>query len=167
VTPNSWRCGGSGGFYHWRQISLSNSKAHYNQHQLLGEWAGLEDRGVLLEPFEHRCGIYDQRRGIDLLIRQWGDWVSSQIFELSSGAFAYKLHAFIRSDGARKAIIMDWQLELPWPDRVEWLEDPKEGQKNSAVYTFPGKDWLDYPRKEVIIGLKEELRTPMSVKVCC
>jgi hypothetical protein len=146
---------------------LSNSKAHYNQHQLLGEWAGLEDRGVLLEPFEHRCGIYDQRRGIDLLIRQWGDWVSSQIFELSSGAFAYKLHAFIRSDGARKAIIMDWQLELPWPDRVEWLEDPKEGQKNSAVYTFPGKDWLDYPRKEVIIGLKEELRTPMSVKVCC
>jgi hypothetical protein len=139
----------------WRIVSseenpLSNSQVYYNQQRFLEEWAGLEDRGVLLEPFEHRCGIYDQRRGIDLLIRQWGEWDSNRIFELSSGAFAYTLHAFIRSDGVRRAIIMDWQLELPWPDRVEWLEDPKEGQKNSAVYNFRGKDWLDYPRKEVL-----------------
>jgi hypothetical protein len=132
---------------------VSNSKRNYNPQelqQLLTDWDALETRGVLLEPYEHRCGIDDQRRSINLLICQWGEWASNQIFELSSGAFAYILHAFIRSHGGRRAIIMDWDLELPWSDHVEWLEDPRDRKKSSAVYAFRGKDWWGFPRKEVL-----------------
>ena len=139
----------------WRIISseanlVSNSKVNYNLQQLIEDWAALESRGVPLEPFEHRCGVDDQRRGVELLVRQWGDPDSNRIFELSFGAFAYTLQAFIRSEGGRRAIIMHWYLELPWPDRVEWLQDPRDEGKSSTIYAFPGKDWWEYPRKEVL-----------------
>jgi len=127
---------------------MSHSKTSCDPQQLLVDWDALESRGVLLEPFEHRCGIDDQR--VDLFIRQWGEWASNQIFELSSGAFAYTLHAFIRSEGRRRAIIMDWDLELPWSDRVEWLEDPRDAEKSSTDYAYPGKDRWEYPRKRVL-----------------
>ena len=129
---------------------MSHSKTSWDPQQLLVDWDALESRGVLLEPFEHRCGIDDQRRRVELFIRQGGEWASNQIFELSSGAFAYTLHAFIRSDGEPRAIIMNWSLELPWPDRVEWLEDPRDGEKSSTDYAYPGKDRWEYPRKQVL-----------------
>ena len=134
-----------------RREIMSHLKTKWDPQQLLVDWAALEARGVPLEPFEHRCGVDDQRRGVDLLVRQWGDPDSNRIFELSFGAFAYTLQAFIRSDGGQRAIITHWYLELPWPDRVEWLlQDPRDEGKASTVYAFPGKDWWEYSRQEVL-----------------
>ena len=49
---------------------MSHSKTSCDPQQLLVDWDALESRGALLEPFEHRCGIDDQR--VDLFIRRWG-----------------------------------------------------------------------------------------------
>jgi hypothetical protein len=129
---------------------MSHSQTKLDPQQLLEDWAGLEARGVPLEPFEHRCGIDNQRCGVELLVRQWGNPDSNRIFELSFGAFAYTLQVFIRSEGGRRAIISHWSLELPWPDRVEGLQDPRDEDKSSTVYAFPGKDWWEYSFGEVL-----------------
>jgi hypothetical protein len=105
---------------------MSHSKTSCDPQQLLVDWDALESRGALLEPFEHRCGIDDQR--VDLFIRRWG-----MVFQIKFRTFIRGIRIYLACfhsfGGQAKAIIMDWCLELPWPDRVEWLEDPRDGEK--------------------------------------
>ncbi len=123
----------------------------YDFEELLDHWRELEAGGIPLEPMQYRAAIDRRNSGRGLVIEQHGELASNTIFEIENNSVGYILDPFILCDLPGKTIIMHWELEIPWEESLfHCLPDPTEDGPKDALYSFPGKRPLQYPREMIL-----------------
>lgn len=89
----------------------------------------------------------DRRR---LTISQYGGEVENCAFVIAGHGTGYIVTTRIVNDRGGMIALCDVALELPWADRYfTWLGQSSEIYRGEC-YRFPGKPYLDYPKKETI-----------------
>ena len=89
-----------------------------------------------------------RRPSSGLLVYQVGGVIESRAFDFHGGA-GYIIHATVTINLPQFAIA-GFGLELPWKDRIRWLEDPREIEGRAEVYVFGGNDYLEFERNQVL-----------------
>jgi len=88
-----------------------------------------------------------------LIIKQIPLPLYNMIFDLDSGASAYLLDAYLKSNLARPIRIEGVQIEPPWKgSSISLLEDDPRERANGGFYLFPGST-LAFQGSEVLNGL--------------
>jgi len=110
----------------------------------------LNDAGIpvyeeALEKMRFACYRTDRRR---VTICQCGGEQESRAFSISGRGTGYVVYVKIINDLGGMVSLCDVVLRLPWTDRyLDWLRDPG---KIIGAYRFPGVEYPDYPKTEVI-----------------
>jgi hypothetical protein len=87
----------------------------------------------------------------DVEIEQVGGVHETMVFDLEDGRAGYILDLLITNQMPRPFHCRDIEPRMSWPDsEFEWLQDPKETQRDPHNYRFPGRAALELPRDLVL-----------------
>jgi hypothetical protein len=87
----------------------------------------------------------------DVEIEQVGGVHETMVFDLEDGRAGYILDLLITNQMPRPFHCRDIEPRMSWPDsEFEWLQDPKETERDPHNYRFPGRAALELPRDLVL-----------------
>jgi hypothetical protein len=84
---------------------------------------------------------------VDLEVEQVGGVHDTMVFDLEDGHAGYVLDLLITNQMPKPFCCRDIEPRMSWPDsEFEWLQDPKEMERDPHNYRFPGRAALELPR---------------------
>jgi hypothetical protein len=85
---------------------------------------------------------------VDVEVEQVGGMHDTMVFDLEDGRTGYVLDLLITNQMPKPFRCRDIEPRMSWPNsEFEWLQDPKETERDPHNYRFPGRAALELPRE--------------------